>query len=83
MEKSEVVKNLNILFKKRSEFYSFFDKNIEKINNTEVFDFKNSKDLNAEEIYKQFYHYDYAIRKILPAIYKAYEITNSDLEKDF
>ncbi|TKX31298.1 CmeU family protein [Campylobacter estrildidarum] len=83
MEKSEIVGNLNALFQKRSEFYSFFDKNIKKIHNTEVFDFKNAKDLNAEEVYKLFYHYDYAIRKILPAVYKAYEITNSDLEKDF
>ncbi|EOH7578249.1 hypothetical protein ACMCKY_001893, partial [Campylobacter jejuni] len=26
---------------------------------------------------------DYAIRKLLPAIYKAYEITDADLDKDF
>ncbi|MBZ7929791.1 CmeU family protein [Campylobacter molothri] len=83
MEKSEIVKNLNALFKKRSEFYSFFDENIEKLQNTEVFDFKNAKNLNAEEMYKLFYHYDYAIRKILPTIYKAYKITSVDLEKDF
>ncbi|EPN6757511.1 CmeU family protein, partial [Campylobacter jejuni] len=25
----------------------------------------------------------YAIRKLLPAIYKAYEITDADLDKDF
>ncbi|MBC5857819.1 hypothetical protein Cjcuy013_05030 [Campylobacter jejuni] len=83
MDKVKIVQNLNTLFKQRAEFYSYFDKNIAKINNTEVFDFKNAKNLNPEEVYKQFYHFDYAIRKLLPTIYKAYEITDSDLDKDF
>ncbi|AXL46550.1 hypothetical protein DO864_05050 [Campylobacter jejuni] len=83
MDKAKIVQNLNALFKQRAEFYSYFDENIAKINNTEVFDFKNAKNLNPEEVYKQFYHFDYAIRKLLPAIYKAYEITDTDLDKDF
>ncbi|EAH5482582.1 hypothetical protein D9Y34_03770 [Campylobacter jejuni] len=83
MDKAKIVQNLNALFKQRTEFYSYFDENIAKINNTEVFDFKNAKNLNPEEVYKQFYHFDYAIRKLLPAIYKAYEITDADLDKDF
>ncbi|EHS7191249.1 hypothetical protein KWB66_001112 [Campylobacter jejuni] len=83
MDKAKIVQNLNALFKQRAEFYSYFDENIAKINNTEVFDFKNAKKLNPEEVYKQFYHFDYAIRKLLPAIYKAYEITDADLDKDF
>ncbi|MCW1865772.1 hypothetical protein OLQ20_06380 [Campylobacter jejuni] len=83
MDKAKIVQNLNALFKQRAEFYSYFDENIAKINNTEVFDFKNTKNLNPEEVYKQFYHFDYAIRKLLPAIYKAYEITDTDLDKDF
>lgn len=83
MDKAKIVQNLNTLFKQRAEFYSYFDKNIAKINNTEVFDFKSVKNLNPEEVYKQFYHFDYAIRKLLPAIYKAYEITDADLDKDF
>ncbi|ECL1829522.1 hypothetical protein FSM15_04005 [Campylobacter jejuni] len=83
MDKAKIVQNLNVLFKQRAEFYSYFDENIAKINNTEVFDFKNAKNLNPEEVYKQFYHFDYAIRKLLPAIYKAYEITDADLDKDF
>ena len=83
MDKAKIVQNLNALFKERAEFYSYFDKNIAKIKNTEVFDFKNAKNLNPEEVYKQFYHFDYAIRKLLPAIYKAYEITDADLDKDF
>lgn len=83
MDKAKIVQNLNALFKQRAEFYSYFDENIVKINNTEVFDFKNAKNLNPEEVYKQFYHFDYAIRKLLPAIYKVYEITDADLDKDF
>ncbi|EAI9055366.1 hypothetical protein C0881_06165 [Campylobacter jejuni] len=83
MDKAKIVQNLNALFKQRAEFYSYFDENIAKINNTEVFDLKNAKNLNPEEVYKQFYHFDYAIRKLLPAIYKAYEITDADLDKDF
>ncbi|ELJ6942735.1 hypothetical protein ELQ10_02440 [Campylobacter sp. US42a] len=83
MDKAKIVQNLNALFKQRAGFYSYFDENIAKINNTEVFDFKNAKNLNPEEVYKQFYHFDYAIRKLLPAIYKAYEITDADLDKDF
>ena len=83
MDKAKVASNLNALFKQRDKFYSYFDENIPKIPNTEVFDFKNAKTLNTEEVYKQFYHYDYAIRKLLPAIYKAYELTDEDLEKDF
>ncbi|ECL6228194.1 hypothetical protein FW092_08835 [Campylobacter jejuni] len=83
MDKAKIVQNLNALFKQRAEFYSYFDENIAKINNTEVFDFKNAKNLNPEEVYKQFYHFDYAIRKLLPAIYKAYKITDADLDKDF
>ncbi len=83
MDKAKIVQNLNALFKQRAEFCSYFDENIAKINDTEVFDFKNAKNLNPEEVYKQFYHFDYAIRKLLPAIYKVYEITDADLDKDF
>ncbi|EAI3551667.1 CmeU family protein [Campylobacter jejuni] len=83
MDKAKIVQNLNALFKQRAEFYSYFDENIAKINDTEVFDFKNAKNLNPEEVYKQFYHFDYTIRKLLPAIYKVYEITDTDLDKDF
>ena len=83
MDKTKVVENLNALFKQRAEFYSYFDKNISKVGNTEVFDFSNAKDLNAEEVYKQFYHLDYAMRKLLPAIYKAYEVSDYDLNRDF
>lgn len=74
---------MNALFKQRTMFYAFFDEHIAKIPNSDVFDFDKAPNLQAKEVYKQFYHFDYAIRKLLPAIYKAYEITDEDLKKDF
>lgn len=77
MDKDKIVENLNAFFKQRAEFYAFFDQNIKKLENTDIFDFKEAKDLKAEEVYKQFYHFDYAMRKLLPPIFKAYEIDPS------
>ena len=43
-----------------------------------------AQSVNLEQIYRLFHHYDYAIRKLLPSIYKAYEIDSErDLSKDF
>lgn len=84
MDKEKIVENLNALFKQRAEFYAFFDKNIKKLKDTDIFDFKDTQNLNAQEVYKCFYHFDYAMRKLFPAIFKAYEINPSkDLSKDF
>ncbi|MCX2683491.1 hypothetical protein OQH60_06375 [Campylobacter sp. MIT 21-1685] len=83
MEKEKIVKDLNTLFKQRAMFYAFFDKHIPTKSNTKVFDFDKATALDSEETYKQFYHFDYAIRKLLPAIFKAYGIADEDLEKDF
>lgn len=57
-------------------------------NSATGFDLASSGDsaqsVNLEQIYKLFYHYDYAIRKLLPSLYKAYEIdSEKDLSKDF
>lgn len=87
--KEKIINDLNALFKARAEFYSFFDAHIPKIAHTDVFDFDKLKVLNTdnlahlERIYTLFYHYDYAIRKLLPKLYKAYEIDSEDLAKDF
>lgn len=87
--KEKIINDLNALFKARAEFYGFFDTHIPKIAHTTVFDFDKLKALNAdnlahlEQIYTLFYHYDYAIRKLLPKLYKAYEIDSEDLAKDF
>ncbi|WP_273336779.1 CmeU family protein [Campylobacter avium] len=84
MDKERVIENLNHIFKMRKEFYEFFDNSMPKIANTDVFDFKNSKPLNAQEVYTLFNKYDYALRKLLPSVYKAYEIDmERDLSKDF
>ncbi|MCW1360106.1 CmeU family protein [Campylobacter sp. US33a] len=81
--KSEIIEKLNSLFKSRAEFYKLFDKHIPKINNTEVFDFQKAQNIDAKELYETFYHFDYAMRKLLPSIYQAYEIQHEDLDKNF
>ncbi|MDO4674079.1 CmeU family protein [Campylobacter sp.] len=77
MDRDKIIENLNALLKQRAEFYAFFDAHLQKLENTDIFDFKAAKDLRAEEVYRQFYHFDYAMRKLLPAIFKAYEINPS------
>ncbi|EPV6929878.1 CmeU family protein, partial [Campylobacter upsaliensis] len=47
---------------------------LSKKENIDAFDFSKKNELNAEEIYKRFYHFDYAMRKLLPPLFKAYEI---------
>ncbi|WP_311337226.1 CmeU family protein [Campylobacter ureolyticus] len=71
-EKKEVVKKLRELFSSRDEFFSYLDSKVSKIPNTDVLDFRDDKEL--KEIYAKFYSYDYSIRKLLPYLYKAYEI---------
>lgn len=41
------------------------------------------KSINLRQIYTLFHKYDYAIRKLLPSIYKAYKIDTKDLKSDF
>lgn len=84
MEKEKIIENLNALFKERAEFYTFFDKNLTKLGKSEAFDFEKTQSLNSKEVYERFYHFDYAMRKLLPSIFKAYEIDmDKDLKKDF
>lgn len=81
--KEKVIANLNELFAARAEFYAYFDENVKKIGSTEVFDF-DSADAKFKDFYTHFYKFDYAIRKLLPSLYKAYEIdSEKDLSKDF
>ncbi|MCZ6102849.1 MAG: CmeU family protein [Campylobacter ureolyticus] len=70
-EKKEVVKKLRELFSSRDEFFSYLDSKVSKVPNTDVLDFG---DKELKEIYAKFYSYDYSIRKLLPYLYKAYEI---------
>lgn len=84
MSKDEIIADLNKLFAARSKFYAFFDANLPKLKNTDVFDFDSLEDANLKDAYKFFHHYDYAIRKLLPAIYEKFDIDmDKDLKKDF
>ena len=82
MKKDEIIADLNKLFSARSKFYAFFDANLPKVKNTDVFDY--SSDENLKDAYKLFHHYDYAIRKLLPSLYEKFDIDmDKDLKKDF
>lgn len=83
-KKDKVVKNLNAFFTQRVKMYEFFDANIPKFANTELYDFSKLQNKELEAVYKLFHHYDYAARKLLPSLYSAYEIDmDKDLNKDF
>ncbi|WP_229238104.1 CmeU family protein [Campylobacter volucris] len=73
-----------IFFKLRKEFYAFFDEHILKMEKVDIFDFSKAKTMDAKEVYNHFYKFDYAIRKCLPDIYRAFDISyDKDIKKDF
>lgn len=83
-KKEKIVENLNVFFTQRVKIYEFFDINIPKLANTELYDFSKLENKELEAMYKLFHHYDYAVRKLLPSLYGAYEIdVDKDLKKDF
>ncbi|MDL0088477.1 CmeU family protein [Campylobacter gastrosuis] len=69
-----VDEKLKEIFKARDEFFKLLDQNVPKINGTEVFDFKNAKSVDLKDVYAKFYAYDYSVRKLLPDVYKAFDI---------
>lgn len=71
-DKKEVIKKIKELFHSRDEFFAHLDSKVSNIPNTDILDFKDNDEL--KEIYAKFYSYDYAIRKLLPYVYKAYDI---------
>lgn len=75
MDKKEILeKHIAEFGSSRDDFFELLDELIPKIGNTNVFDFESCEDKNLKEIYNKFYHYDYAIRRILPFVYDAYDI---------
>lgn len=79
-----MIKNLNDFFKLRKEFYAFFNEHIPKMEKVDIFDFSKAKTMDAKEVYNHFYKFDYAIRKCLPDIYRAFDISyDKDIKKDF
>lgn len=59
-------------------------KNDKNLTNSAANSAQSVDNVDLEQIYRLFHHYDYAIRKLLPSIYKAYEIDSErDLSKDF
>ena len=73
-EKQEIVKaQIEEILKARSEFFAELDRQVPKINGTDVFDFSKAS-ANLKEIYAKFYAYDYNVRKLLPNVYEAFGV---------
>ena len=73
-EKQEVEKNIKELLAARAEFFKFLDERVPKIADTDVFDFERAGEASLKEVYAKFYGYDYAARKLLPFLYRAYGV---------
>lgn len=73
-DKENVTNGIKTLLDARGEIFKFLDENSVKIGNTDTFDFEKSKDLDFKDMYSKIYAYDYAIRRLLPYLYKAYEV---------
>ncbi|CAD7289113.1 CmeU family protein [Campylobacter suis] len=74
-KKEEIAKKIEEIFKARAEFFKLLDTNIPKKNGTDVFDFDSAKEINAREVYQKFYALDYSVRRLLPDVYKAYDVS--------
>ena len=74
-EKKEIVKNqIEEILKARSEFFAELDRQVPKIAGTDVFDFTAVKEADLKTLYAKFYAFDYNVRKLLPDVYKAYDV---------
>ena len=73
-QKELVEKNIKELLGARAEFFKFLDERVPKIADTDVFDFERAGEASLKEVYAKFYGYDYAARKLLPYLYRAYGV---------
>lgn len=73
-QKELVEKNIKELLSARAEFFKFLDAKVPKIASTDVFDFERADTASLKEVYAKFYGYDYAARKLLPYLYRAYGV---------
>ena len=73
-QKELVEKNIKELLGARAEFFKFLDERVPKIADTDVFDFERADTTSLKEVYAKFYGYDYAARKLLPYLYRAYGV---------
>ena len=73
MDKEKVEQNIKELLEARVKFFEYLDMQVPKVEGTDVFDFSSKPEL--KEAYAKFYGYDYAIRKLLLYLYKAYGVS--------
>lgn len=76
MNEVEFIKTqIQSMLKAREEFFKVLDENVPKKGNTDVFDFDGAKDKSLKDLYRKFYDYDYAIRKLLPKVYEKFGVS--------
>ena len=73
-EKEEVELELKKLMDIREEFLKYFDENLPKDKSGYSFDFSSNPQLNAKEVYKNFFKLDYQARKLRGYLVKAYDL---------
>ncbi|CAD7287300.1 hypothetical protein LMG7974_00227 [Campylobacter majalis] len=71
---NEIKEKIDNAFASRDEFFALLDSLVPKKNGTDVFDFEAAKPVNLKQVYEKFYAYDYNMRKLMPYLYKAYDI---------
>ena len=76
MEKSQIVKEkIEKILEARAAFFAELDRQVPKVNGTDTFDFSKVKEADLKEIYAKFYEFDYNVRKLLPDVYSAYDVS--------
>lgn len=74
-KKDEILSKLEAIFVARSEFFALLDANVPKKAGTDVFDFDIATKANLKDVYAKFYAYDYSVRRLLPDVYAAYDVS--------
>ncbi|KEA46289.1 CmeU family protein [Campylobacter mucosalis] len=72
--RDEIQAKLDDIFKARGDFFALLDTLVPKKNGTDVFDFANAKEADLKEIYAKFYAFDYSVRRLLPDVYKVFDV---------
>ena len=74
-DKELVKKQIEEFLAARGRFFDVLDANVPKQGNSTAFDFDACKEPSLKALYTEFYAYDYAVRKMLPYIYKKFDLS--------
>lgn len=74
-DKELVKKQIEEFLAARGRFFEVLDASVPKKGNSTAFDFDACNEPSLKALYKEFYAYDYAVRKMLPHIYKKFDLS--------